>query len=310
MLPTLLGITILSFLVMYLAPGDPTSMLIDPKIKPEDLIRIKANLGLDKPVFIQYFIWLKNLFQGNLGFSYINGRPVLEIILERIPNTLILMGTALLITFIITIPLGIITALKKNSSFDHFTTIFTFTGLSLPTFWVGLVLMLIFSWKLKLLPSSGMYNLAVSPLTFYDKLIDLKRHLILPLCTLLIGSLAGLTRYQRGSVLNILNQDYIRTAQAKGLPQNKIIFKHILKNSLLPAITILGLSLPDLFGGAFITETIFAWPGMGRLGVEAIFARDYPVIMGVVTISAVLVLAGNFIADVLYAIVDPRIRYG
>lgn len=289
LIPLLIGISLISFFVMHLAPGDPTSLFIDPNVKPEELMRVRANWGLDQPVYLQYFLWLKNACLLDFGRSYTTGQPVIGEIAERLPMTLLLMIPAFFLTLLITIPVGVISAVKKNSWFDNTFTVLSFVGMAIPTFWLGLMLMLVFSVKLHWLPAVG--------------------GIMLPFITMTIGSLAGLTRYQRAAMLEVLNQDFIRTARAKGLPEKAVIFKHALRNALIPIVTILGLSLPDLFGGAFIIETIFAWPGMGRLGVQAIFQRNYPVIMGIVMFSALLIVIGNLIADLCYAWVDPRIRY-
>jgi len=288
--PLLIGVSLISFFVMHLAPGDPTALFTDPNIDPADLARIRANWGLDKPVIVQYFYWLGNVLRGDFGTSYMTGRPVLTEILERLPATLLLMATTYFFTILIAIPLGVFSAVKKNKWQDNLITVLSFAGMATPTFWLGLMLMLLFAVKLDWLPALG--------------------NLTLPVITMVIGSLAGLTRYQRAAMLEVLNQDYIRTARAKGLPERVVIFKHALRNALIPIVTILGLSLPSLFGGAFIIETIFAWPGMGRLGVSAIFQRNYPLIMGIVMFSAVLIILANLLADIGYAIVDPRIRYG
>ncbi|MGB9612973.1 MAG: ABC transporter permease [Candidatus Margulisiibacteriota bacterium] len=289
LVPLLVGISLISFLVMHLAPGDPTSLFIDPNVKPEELARVRANWGLDKPIYVQYFLWLKNALLLDFGRSYTTGQPVIAEIVERLPWTLMLMVPSFILTLLITIPIGVISAVKKGSWFDNTFTVLSFAGMAIPTFWLGLMLMLIFSVKLRWFPAVG--------------------NIVLPLLTMTIGSLAGLTRYQRAAMLEVLNQDFIRTARAKGLPERVVIFKHALRNALIPTITILGLSLPDLFGGAFIIETIFAWPGMGRLGVQSVFQRNYPVIMGIVMFSALLIVIGNLLADVGYALVDPRIRY-
>lgn len=285
----LIGISLISFFVMHLAPGDPTSLFADPNINPQELARVRANWGLDQPIYIQYFKWLWNAIRLDFGTSYLTGQPVVLEILERLPNTLILMISSFVITLLITIPLGAYSAVKKNSWFDNFVTIFSFAGMAIPSFWLGLMLMLLFAVKLHMLPATG--------------------NIVLPLITMVIGSLAGLTRFARASMLEVLNQDFIRVARAKGLPERVVIFKHALRNALIPIVTILGMSLPDLFSGAFIIETIFAWPGMGRLGVSAIFSRNYPLIMGIVMFSSILIILGNLLADIGYAIVDPRIRY-
>ena len=289
LIPLLIGISLISFFVMHLAPGDPTALFIDPNVKPEELARVRANWGLDQPVYVQYFVWLKNAVLLDFGRSYTTGQPVISEVAERLPMTLLLMIPSFILTLLITIPVGVISAVRKNSWFDNTFTVLSFAGMAIPTFWLGLMLMLFFSVKLHWFPAVG--------------------GIILPLITMTIGSLAGLTRYQRAAMLEILNQDFIRTARAKGLPERIVIFKHALRNALIPIVTILGLSLPDLFGGAFIIETIFAWPGMGRLGVQAIFQRNYPMIMGIVMFSALLIIVGNLLADISYALVDPRIRY-
>ncbi|OGC03862.1 hypothetical protein A2276_08445 [candidate division WOR-1 bacterium RIFOXYA12_FULL_43_27] len=289
LIPLLIGVSLISFFVMHLAPGDPTALFINPNVDPQELVRVRANWGLDQPIYIQYFSWLWNALRLNFGVSYLTGQPVITEIMERLPMTLLLMVLSYVLTLLIAIPLGVLSAIKKGSRFDNAVTFFSFAGMAIPSFWLGLMLMLLFSVKLHWLPATG--------------------NIILPVITMSIGSFAGLTRYQRAAMLEVLNQDFIKVARAKGLPERVVIFKHALRNALIPIVTILGLSLPDLFGGAFIIETIFAWPGMGRLGVQAIFARDYPVIMGIVVMSAVLIILGNLLADIGYAIVDPRIRY-
>lgn len=309
LIPLLLGVSLLSFFVMHLAPGDPTSLFTDPNINPLELARIRANWGLDQPIIVQYFYWLKNVLRGDFGTSYLTGQPVISEILERLPATLLLMIPAYILTFLITIPLGVFSAIKKGSWFDNLVTIFTFIGMATPSFWLGLMLMLLFSVQLGWLPAVGMHDVLLQQNDIGHRTLDLLRHMVLPLTTMTLLSLAGLSRYQRAAMLEVLNQDYIRTARAKGLPGRVVIFKHALRNALIPIVTILGLSLPDLFGGAFIIETIFAWPGMGRLGVLAIFQRNYPLIMGIVVLSAVLIMLGNLLADIGYALVDPRVKY-
>lgn len=309
LIPLLIGVSLISFFVMHLAPGDPTSLFTDPNIDPMDLARIRANWGLDKPIIIQYFYWLGNVVRGDFGTSYMSGQPVLKEILERLPNTLLLMVASYILTLLITIPLGVISAVKKGKWFDNLVTVLSFAGMATPSFWLGMMLMLLFSVKLGWLPAVGMYDPLIRDQGVGVRVLDLIRHMILPLTTMTVLSLAGITRYQRAAMLEVLNQDFIRTARAKGLPERVVIFKHALRNALIPIVTILGLSLPGLFGGAFIIETIFAWPGMGRLGVLAIFQRNYPLIMGIVVFSAVLIMLGNLLADIGYALVDPRIRY-
>ena len=308
LIPLLLGVSLLAFFVMHLAPGDPTALFTDPSIDPADLARIRANWGLDKPIIVQYFYWLGNVVRGDFGTSYLSGQPVLQEVLSRLPATLLLMIPAYILTLLITIPLGVISAVKKGTWIDNSITVFSFIGMATPSFWLGLMLMLVFAVQLDWLPAVGMYDPLVQG-GWVVRGLDVFKHMILPLTTMTILSLAGLTRYQRAAMLEVLNQDFIRTARAKGLPEKVVIFKHALRNALIPIVTILGLSLPSLFGGAFIIETIFAWPGMGRLGVMAIFQRNYPLIMGIVIFSALLIMVGNLLADLGYALVDPRIRY-
>jgi peptide/nickel transport system permease protein len=289
LIPLLIGITLITFFVMHLAPGDPTSLFTDPNVKPEELARIRMNWGLDKPVAVQYLMWLKNAAVLNFGYSYISGRPVVEEIFERLPATLLLTGLSFLLILLISIPVGVISAVKKGSVFDNLFTIISFIFMSMPSFWLSLIFMMVFSLKMGWVPPFG--------------------NLVLPCAVMVISGLAGITRYQRASMLEVLGQEYIKVARAKGLPENVVIFKHALRNSLIPIVTLLGLSLPDLFGGAFIIETIFAWPGMGRLGVSAVFSRNYPVIMGITLFTALLIVLCNLLADIGYAVVDPRIRY-
>src|SRR3989339_126765 len=310
LIPLLLGVSLISFFVMHLAPGDPTALFTDPSIDPIELARIRANWGLDQPVIIQYFYWLGNVLRGNFGTSYLTGRPVLAEVIERLPATLLLMIPAYLDSLINNDPLGVFSAIKKGSWFDNVVTVLTFIGMAMPSFWLGLMLMLLFSVQLGWLPTVGMRDVLAGNQGPVASFIDLIKHMILPLTTMTILSLAGLSRYQRAAMLEVMDQDYIRTARAKGLPERTVIFKHALRNALIPIVTIMGLSLPGLFGGAFIIETIFAWPGMGRLGVLAIFQRNYPLIMGIVVFSALLIMLGNLLADIGYALVDPRIRYG
>jgi peptide/nickel transport system permease protein len=289
LIPLLIGISLITFFVMHMAPGDPTALFTDPNIKPQELARIRANWGLDKPIATQYIMWLKNAAMLNFGYSYISGKPVTEEIFERLPMTLLLMSVSYILILLISIPAGVISAVRKGSLFDNSFTVLSFLFMSIPTFWLALIFMLVFSLKLEWFPPFG--------------------NIILPAAVMTISGLAGITRYQRASMLEVLGQEYIKLARAKGLPENVVIFKHALRNALIPIVTLLGLSLPDLFGGAFIIETIFAWPGMGRLGVSAVFSRNYPLIMGITMFTAVLIILCNLLADIGYALVDPRIRY-
>lgn len=309
LIPLLIGVSLISFFVMHLAPGDPTALFIDPNIDPQELARVRINWGLDQPIHIQYVKWLWNALRLDFGRSYTSGQPVIAEIAERLPNTLLLMISSYILTLLICIPVGVYSAVKKGGWFDNLFTILSFAGMAIPTFWVGLMLMLLFAVQLGWLPAVGMFDPLIREKGIGIRIMDVLRHMLLPLIAMTVGSLAGLTRYQRAAMLEVLDQDFIRTARAKGLPERVVIFKHALRNALIPIVTILGLSLPDLFGGAFIIETIFAWPGMGRLGVQAIFQRNYPLIMGIVMFSALLIVLGNLFADIGYALVDPRIRY-
>jgi peptide/nickel transport system permease protein len=307
-IPLLIGITLLSFFIMHLAPGDPGTMFLDPQMSSNDIAQIRQNLGLDRPVIIQYFFWLKNVFQGNFGYSYSTGKPVLTAIAERLPATLILSCSSLILILIITLPLGLISGAKKDSKFDNLVTIITFLGLSIPTFWLGLQLILIFSLQFNLFPSSGYFDPLLYDASIWAISLNILYHLFLPLITILIGGIAGLTRYYRFGIISVLREDYIRAATSRGISKNTILFKHAFKNAALPIITILGLSLPGLISGAFVIEYIFSWPGMGQLGIAAVFSRDYPIIMGTLFFSSVLIILGNLGADIAYQFVDPRIK--
>jgi len=311
MIPLLLGITIITFAVVHLSPGGPADMLtgLSPKVGAEAKARLNSLYGLDKPIPLQYWLWLSRIVRFDFGESFKDGRLVIIKILERLPATLLLNVLSLLIIFFIALPIGIISAVRQDSFLDKGMTVFVFLGFSVPAFWLALLLMLLFGVVLGWLPISGMHSVNFPYFPFWAKLWDLIKHLILPVFISAFGGLAYLSRYSRASMLEVLHQDYIRTARAKGVPEKKVIYKHALRNALIPIVTLLGLSLPGLIGGGFIFETIFAWPGMGRLGYQAIMSRDYPVIMGVGVIAALLTLLGNLIADITYAFVDPRIRY-
>ena len=310
-IPLLLGITIITFVVVHLSPGGPADMLtgLTPKVTAEAKARLHSLYGLDKPIHVQYWLWLSRIVRFDFGESFKDGRLVIIKILERLPATLLLNVLSLLLIFFIALPIGILSAVRQDSFFDKGMTIFVFFGFSVPAFWLALLLMLLFGVFLGWLPISGMHSVNFPYFSFWGKLWDIIKHLILPVFVSAFGGLAYLSRYSRASMLEVLRQDYIRTARAKGVPEKRVIYKHALRNALIPIVTLLGLSLPGLIGGGFIFETIFAWPGMGRLGYQAIMSRDYPVIMGVGVIAALLTLLGNLIADITYAFIDPRIRY-
>ncbi|RXT14013.1 ABC transporter permease [Ammoniphilus sp. CFH 90114] len=303
--PLLLGITLISFFLMYLAPGGPTDLLMDPKIKPEDRERMMAALGLDQPAWTQYMRWLGNFVQGDFGTSFIRKVPVADLIFERLPQTLLLMGASFLFAAALSIPIGIWAARRKNTWIDYTTTFFAFLGLATPNFWLGILLIMSFSVYLNLLPAGGIHEFMDGGGGVWDTL----RHLVLPALTLGTADMAGLTRYTRASMLDVLSQQYMTTARSKGLREWIVIYKHGLRNGLIPIVTVFGLSLPAFFGGAVIVEKIFSYPGIGLLFLDAVFQRDYPVIMAITTISAILVVLGNLLADILYSLLNPRINY-
>lgn len=304
-IPLLLGISLVSFFIMRLAPGGPLAgYLANPKVSPADVARLEHLWGLDQPLYIQYFKWLWSMLHGDWGMSYRTGRPVLNLILGRLPATLSLMLSAFVLSITVAIPAGIISAVKRYTLTDSIVTLLAFVGVALPSFWFGLMLQLLFAVNLHWLPSSGMETIGMG-----FNLLDRLKYLIMPTMVLALISIAGWSRYMRSSMVETLSQDYIRTARAKGLTEKVVIGKHALKNAMIPIVTIMGLDLPAWFGGAAITESIFNWPGMGRLYVGAVFSRDYPILMAVLILTAVLVVFGNLLADILYALFDPRIKY-
>ena len=313
MVPMLLGITLISFMVIHLAPGTPTDMqtTMNPKASLEAQKRLRELYGLDKPLMVQYGDWLTRLAYLDFGRSFSpDRRPVWDKIKERIGITLGLNLMSLIIILVVSIPIGVIAAYRAHSWFDQATTLFVFFGFAMPTFWLALLLIMFFGVYLDWLPLSGLTSLNFSQLSFWQKVEDLGAHVTLPVLVAAFGGLAGMSRYMRANMLEVIRQDYITTARAKGLPERVVIFKHALRNALLPVITILGLSVPGLIGGSVIFESIFAIPGMGQLFYGAVMARDYPLVMGELVIGAVLTLVGNMLADLGYALVDPRIRAG
>jgi peptide/nickel transport system permease protein len=310
MIPLLFGITFLTFALINLIPGSPIQRFeFDPRARPQDIENIRRNLGLDKPWPLRYVYWVRDAVQGNLGYSLINAKPVTDRIVSRIPNTLILTATSLLIALLFSMPLGIYAAVKRNSWFDHLVNVGSTAVFAIPTFWLGLLMIILFSvkfkeWGLPSMPASGTHDFRGGG-GFFDRL----EHLIMPAVALALVQLAGWTRYVRSSMLEVIRQDFVRTAEAKGLRDKSVLYVHAFRNAILPLITLMGLTLPDLFAGAFFIEVIFAWNGLGRLTVDALNERDYTLIMGVFTILSFLTLLGNLLADVLYAVFDPRIRY-
>jgi peptide/nickel transport system permease protein len=309
-IPLLIVISLLTFLIVEIAPGDAAQMYIDPNkgTDPAYIEQVRRSLGLDQPVYVRYVGWLGQTLSGDLGFSFRNRRPVVLEIGDRLPNTLLLSGVSLAFSFIIAIPIGVISALKRYTLLDYVLSTVALAGISIPIFWVALLLIQVFAIQLGWLPATGMTDVRANH-TGWQATLDVIRHMILPTITLSLAQIAGWSRYQRSALLEVLGQDYIRTAQGKGLRERRILLVHALRNSLIPMVTLLGISVPTVVTGAFITETIFGWPGIGRLGVEAVTGRDYPVIMAVTMLSALLIVVGNLLADIAYAWVDPRIRY-
>lgn len=307
-MPVLLGITVITFFMLRMS-GDPMAVYAsNPSVTAEDLIRLEKTYGFDRPLYVQYLYWLRNIVTGDWGQSFLTHQDVLKMIIERLPNTLILMVTAFVFTLIASVILGLYTATHQYSIGDYLVTAFSFFGYSMPSFWFGLMLIIIFAVKFKeygwpSLPAAGMFPIREEP-----SFVELLRHMILPVAVLSLASIARYTRYLRSSVLEVLNQDYIRTAKAKGLANGVVVWKHAFKNAVIPLLTLIMLDIPFLFGGALITEQVFAWPGMGRMYWEHAVWVDYPVLMGILVLTSIMVVVCNLIADISYAFVDPRIK--
>ncbi len=304
-LPLLLGISVVSFLILNAVPGGPLSAYENaPGVTPADLARLQHQLGLDEPLQVRYVTWLTHFLTGDWGYSYATQQPVLAMIGERLPNTLYLMGSVYVVTILLAVPLGVLSAVRQYSWLDHLFTGLSFAGLSLPTFWLGLLLIIVLGLALHLFPLGGM----ATPGADFN-LFDRLWHLVLPVATLSFVGIAHYSRYLRASMLDTLHQDYIRTARAKGLSEASAVLRHALKNASLPLVTLAALDLPELFVGALVTEQIFGWPGMGRLFWDAATRSDYPVLMGILAVSSTLIVLANVAADLTYGYVDPRIRY-
>ncbi len=313
MVPMLLGITIISFLIIHLPPGEPGAlgMEMNPKVTKEVRERIRALYDLDKPLPVQYYLWLKRFVKLDFGRSFSSDRRlVIDKITERLPITISLNLLALMFELAFGIPIGVYCARYKGSLLDKGLTAFVFAGFAIPTFWLALLCMLLFGVYLDLLPITGLKSFNFSELTFFGKIADFARHLVLPVLISAIGGLAGMSRFMKSSLLEVLRQDYITTAYAKGLPEGMILRKHAVRNALLSVITLLGMAVPGLIGGSVIFETIFGIPGMGQLFYMSVMSRDFPVIMGILVIGAFLTLVGNLLADIALAVADPRIRIG
>jgi peptide/nickel transport system permease protein len=310
MVPILLGITLLSFGVMHLAPGGPAEaqMEFSAKASAEARERLRKLYGADQPVHKQYLTWLRKFVTLDFGEAFADGRKVKDKILERLPITLTINLLSLGLILLIAIPIGIFSAIRQYSLLDRFTTVFVFVGYSTPSFWLALLLIYLLGVQWGILPISGIQSLDVTGLSTWGRLMDKAHHLILPVFVSAFGGLAGLSRYMRNNMLEVMRQDYIRTARAKGLSEKQVILKHALRNALMPVITILGLSLPGIIGGSVIMEQVFGINGMGRLMFEAVFQRDYNVAMGILVPAAALTMLGNYLADIGYALADPRVR--
>jgi peptide/nickel transport system permease protein len=298
----LLLVSLVVFALVTQAPGGP-GILLDRNMGPAEIAQMRAILGLDQPLHVQYLRWLGQVLRGNLGVSYQAGVPVLEIIGQMLPNTLVLSAAALVLSLVVAIPAGVVSAARPGSATDHAVTLLALFGISVPTFWYGLMLIVLFAVVLGWLPPGGMQTIGAPP-----SLGDLARHLALPAVVLGTANMALFARYARSSTLEALGQDYVRTARAKGLPERAVLYRHALRNALLTIVTVVGLQLPRLVAGAAITETVFAWPGMGSLAVRAAFERDYPMIMGITLVISAAVAASSLLVDLLYGWIDPRIR--
>ncbi len=310
LIPTFIGITFIIFLIIHLAPGNPINATggFNPNVSYESLKNMEKIYHLNEPIYIQYLDWLKAFLKLNLGFSLVDGMSVAKKISERLPITLLINIITLILSLAISIPIGVISATKKDSFIDKFFTFFVFSGYAMPSFWLALLLILLFSVKLHILPISGLHSFNVKPGSIYYYW-DMAKHLAIPIFIGVFGSLAGFARYVRSGMIDVLDKDFIKLMYLRKIDKKTILYKHALKNALLPLVTIMGLSIPSLIGGSVIIESIFAIPGMGQLFYYSAMARDYPTVMGILAISSLLTLLGNLLADITYAIVDPRIRY-
>ncbi|MDX3924620.1 MAG: ABC transporter permease [Shinella sp.] len=303
-IPLVIGVSIIGFGIMHLAPGGPLSVYtLNPSITAEDIERLRVALGLDKPVYVQYLGWVKSMLSGSWGYTLFGGRPVLGVIVERLPATILLMGTSLALAMTIGTLLGVLGAVRRNSIFDYLATTGAMFALSFPTFWFGLMAIYIFAIELRWLPSGGMYSFGEE-----GNLLDLFKHLVLPVMVLTLVLVATWSRYARSSFLEVIQQDYVRTAKSKGLGPGRVLARHAFPNAVIPLVALLGVQLPTLFSGALVAETIFSWPGMGRLFVDALNMKEYSILMGMIMFTALLVIVGNLLADIAVALIDPRVK--
>ena len=312
-IPTIIALSLITFAIMHLAPGGPLDYyLAENPLLGRDPVRIatlEERMGLNKPIYEQYFIWFKNFISGNLGWSFHSGEDVTQLILGKLNKTATLMVLSVIISLIIAIPLGVTSAVKQYSHLDNLMMVFSLFGTSMPGFWFALMLIFSFALGVGWFPTSGTHTLGVEHATWFHLILDRASYMVLPVTTLSLARLAEMTRLTRSSMLDVLKQDYITTARAKGVRELVVIYKHALRNALLPVVTVIGLNIGFLFAGSATIETIFAWPGLGKFMVDNIYKRDYPAIMGSTMLIAVTVIVANLVTDIVYAYLDPRIRY-
>lgn len=309
MIPVFIGILFILFFILEQAPGTPASNMMHPKMTPEQKAEINEKLGLNTPWYERFVSWVGEAVQGNLGYSITHKKPVTEVIGDYTGPTLLLALISLAISIFIGVPIGVISATKQYSILDNTLTVFSLIGISIPSFFFGLLLLKQFAVDIQIFPLFGLMNPLLVSNNPIDKILDIAWHLFLPSIVLGLGSVASFMRYTRSSMLEVIKQDYIRTARAKGLKEKTVIYRHAFRNAVIPIITLLGFTIPGLLSGAVITETIFALPGLGKISIEATMTRNYPLILGINAMLAFLTLLGALVADILYAIADPRIRY-
>jgi len=307
---SLVGVTVITFGIMHLAPGEPTDLqtTMNPRVSAQAKENLRKLYGLDQPLHVQYAQWVKRVVAMDFGTSFVDGQKVVQKIMERMPITIVINLLSLILIFMIALPIGVYSATHPDSAFDKAATVFVFVGFATPGFWLALMMMILFGVVLEWLPISGYQSLDISGMSFSERLWDWTSHLLLPVFVSAFGGLAGISRYARAEMVEVIRQDYIRTARAKGLSETVVVYKHALRNALIPIITILGLSVPGLIGGSVIFETIYAIQGMGLLFYQSVMARDYPTIMGVTVLGTILTLIGNLLADISYAYANPTVR--